>query len=49
MKSVFCKKESDYEVSNMGGLGQERIDANCNAILVETPPPEAWLVTDFKI
>ena len=39
MKSVFGQKESNYEVGNMGGLGQEGIYANCNAILVEPPPP----------
>ena len=49
MKSVFCEKESNNEVGNMGGLSQERIYANCSAILVEPPPPVVLLWQYDKI
>ena len=42
MKPVLGEKEADYEVGNVTGFSQERIDVDCNAILVEAPPPEAW-------
>lgn len=49
MKLVLSEKEADYEVGNVTGFSQERIDIDCNAILVEAPPPEAWFkeISDF--